>query len=86
MVRRVKQLTNDFKKLSSDQVSTTSKQAIRTNQTLWEGLNRLDTIARGAIDKNETTKVQLQQAISEMKIMEYRKGTFLEIIFIHHII
>lgn len=71
MVRRVKQLTNDFKKLSSDQVSTTSKQAIRTNQTLWEGLNRLDTIARGAIDKNETTKVQLQQAISEMKIMEY---------------
>ena len=71
MVRRVKQLTNDFKKLSSAQVSETSKQAIRTNQTLWEDLNRLAAVARRAIDKNEATKNRLQQAVSEMKVPYY---------------
>ena len=63
MVKKVKVLTNDFKKLSTAQVSETSKQAIRTNQNLWEGLNSLDAIARQAIDNNESTKQKLQAAV-----------------------
>jgi len=71
MIRRVKQLTTEFKKLSNAQVSETSKQAIRTNQTLWEGLNRLDAYARRAIDNNKVKKCQLQQATLEAKVMEH---------------
>jgi len=71
MIRRVKQLTTEFKKLSNAQVSETSKQAIRTNQTLWEGLNQLDAYARQAIDNNKIGKSQLQQASLEAKVMEH---------------
>ena len=60
MIKKVRQLTADFKKLSSAQVSETSKKAIRQNQNLWEGLNRLDAVARRAIDNNERTKQRLQ--------------------------
>ena len=56
----MRQLTADFKKLSNAQVSETSKKAIRKNQNLWEGLNRLDAVARRAIDNNEQTKLRLQ--------------------------
>ena len=60
MIKKVRQLTADFKKLSNAQVSETSKKAIRQNQNLWEGLNRLDAVARRAIDNNERTKQRLQ--------------------------
>ena len=71
MIRRVKQLTTEFKKLSNAQVSETSKQAIRTNHTLWENLNRLDAYARRSIDNNKSQKSQLQQATLEAKVMEH---------------
>lgn len=71
MIRRVKQLTTEFKKLSNAQVSETSKQAIRTNHTLWENLNRLDAYARRSIDQNKCQKSQLQQATLEAKVMEH---------------
>jgi len=71
MIRRVKQLTTEFKKLSNAQVSETSKQAIRTNHTLWENLNRLDAYARRSIDNNKAQKSELQQATLEAKVMEH---------------
>lgn len=73
MIKKVRQLTADFKKLSSAQVSETSKKAIRQNQNLWEGLNRLDAVARRAIDNNERTKQRLQAAQLEAKVLEYNE-------------
>jgi len=71
MIKKVRQLTADFKKLSNAQVSETSKKAIRQNQNLWEGLNRLDAVARRAIDNNERTKQRLQTAQLEAKVLEH---------------